>query len=161
MRRLLLASAFFGLATSAMAQSAPFCVVSGTGTNCWYYDAPSCQREAARVRGACAVNNQRQRSSDPWSTPYIGSDRAFDQFERGVSMGQSMGEDIAASRESRRASSRDDALLKFCQDLQAQDLATLEHMPTGTEAESDAWARTFAVYHDRSMQCFELARGAP
>lgn len=34
----------------------PFCVVSANGTNCWYYDAPSCQQAARQSQGACVVN---------------------------------------------------------------------------------------------------------
>jgi hypothetical protein len=41
------------------AAGAPFCVVTSYGTNCWYYDAPSCQRAAQSARGACVVNPDR------------------------------------------------------------------------------------------------------
>lgn len=38
---------------------APFCVVTGYGSQCHYYDAPSCQRAAQTARGACVVNPSR------------------------------------------------------------------------------------------------------
>lgn len=40
---------------SVLATAAPFCAVTGSGTNCWYYDAQSC-RQAAGTGGACVVN---------------------------------------------------------------------------------------------------------
>lgn len=49
----------------ALATAAPFCVVTGSGTNCWYYDAQSC-RQAAGTAGACVVNpNEMQSGSGP------------------------------------------------------------------------------------------------
>ncbi|MDP3491780.1 MAG: hypothetical protein Q8R82_01605 [Hyphomonadaceae bacterium] len=57
---MLRAAAFaVGLMTAGAATAAPFCVVTSFGTNCWYYDAPSCQRAAADARGACVVNPNR------------------------------------------------------------------------------------------------------
>jgi hypothetical protein len=43
--------------------AAPFCVVTSYGTNCWYYDAPSCQRAASSANGMCVVNQQEQARS--------------------------------------------------------------------------------------------------
>jgi hypothetical protein len=37
----------------------PFCVVSSVATQCWYYDAPTCQQAAQAVGGACIVNPNR------------------------------------------------------------------------------------------------------
>jgi hypothetical protein len=34
----------------------PFCVVTQYTTNCYYYDAPSCQRAAAEKNGMCVYN---------------------------------------------------------------------------------------------------------
>jgi len=46
---------------SAAAIAAPFCVVSASGKQCYYYDAPSCNRAAAMVNGACVVNDEEVR----------------------------------------------------------------------------------------------------
>jgi hypothetical protein len=53
--RVILASLGLGLiATSAAA--APFCVVTNYGNECYYYDAPSCERAAAQRRSVCVVD---------------------------------------------------------------------------------------------------------
>jgi hypothetical protein len=44
-------------AVSSAAIAAPFCTVSQYGTNCVYFDAPSCQQAAANIRGACVVSS--------------------------------------------------------------------------------------------------------
>lgn len=41
------------------ASGPPFCVVTSYGNQCYYYDAPSCQRAAQSARGACVVNPDR------------------------------------------------------------------------------------------------------
>lgn len=46
---------------SSVAAAAPFCAVTATGTNCWYYDVPSC-RQAAGPSGACVVNSNDART---------------------------------------------------------------------------------------------------
>jgi hypothetical protein len=35
---------------------APFCVVTSTGNQCYYYNEPSCQRAARAANGYCAYN---------------------------------------------------------------------------------------------------------
>ncbi len=42
-------------ASPSKAEAAPFCVVRSYGTDCFYYDLPSCRR-AAGPDGACIVN---------------------------------------------------------------------------------------------------------
>jgi len=39
-----------------LVSAAPFCVVSATGTRCWYYTATACEDAAMAVGGACVVN---------------------------------------------------------------------------------------------------------
>jgi hypothetical protein len=41
---------------AAPSSSAPFCVVTSYGNNCWYHSADACQAAAARVRGTCVYN---------------------------------------------------------------------------------------------------------
>lgn len=75
---------------SSFAVAAPFCVVTGAGTNCWYYDAQSC-RQAAGTTGACVVNANemqpdgpsRQRQSIRFSTAVP----AIEQFNRNMREG--------------------------------------------------------------------------
>jgi hypothetical protein len=50
--------------------AAPFCVVTGTGSNCWYYDAPSCQQAAASQRGACVINQQEAQPAPRNGAPF-------------------------------------------------------------------------------------------
>jgi len=57
MRYLASVSVFaLGLLTSGACFGAPFCVVTSSGKQCWYYDEPSCERAAAAGRGGCIVN---------------------------------------------------------------------------------------------------------
>ena len=46
------------LAVNGGALAAPFCVVTGSGSQCYYYDEPSCERAAATARGACIINQK-------------------------------------------------------------------------------------------------------
>jgi hypothetical protein len=69
----------------ALATAAPFCVVTGSGTNCWYYDAQSC-RQAAGTAGACVVNPnemQTQRSS-PQGRGFANSRPGIELFNANV-----------------------------------------------------------------------------
>jgi hypothetical protein len=43
--------------TATLANAGPFCVVTGAGKQCFYYDEPACERAAASLRGACVVNS--------------------------------------------------------------------------------------------------------
>lgn len=56
MRPALLALLF--VPTLAFAQGAPFCVASGAGTQCMYYDLGSCQSAARTFQGMCVANQQ-------------------------------------------------------------------------------------------------------
>ena len=40
----------------ALAQGAPFCVVTAAGAECLYYDANSCRQAARAMGGMCAIN---------------------------------------------------------------------------------------------------------
>jgi hypothetical protein len=40
------------------ALSAPFCVVTSYGKNCYYYDADACQDAARSANGMCVVNDE-------------------------------------------------------------------------------------------------------
>jgi len=42
--------------------AAPFCVVTASGTNCWYFDAKSCQDAANNARGMCVINEKEQKA---------------------------------------------------------------------------------------------------
>jgi hypothetical protein len=59
-----IAAAFALLAVPGTSKAAPFCVVTSSGTNCWYYDAESC-RQAAGQRGACVVNSNESSPAQP------------------------------------------------------------------------------------------------
>jgi hypothetical protein len=72
MHRLLLAAV--GVLWAGPVLAAPFCVVTSYGTNCWYYDAPSCQRAAEQARGACVVSDQ---DRGPTSTPRRSNEPPF------------------------------------------------------------------------------------
>ncbi len=50
--------AWIAVLTAGVATAAPFCVVTGAGKQCFYYDEPSCERAATSLRGACVVNNE-------------------------------------------------------------------------------------------------------
>ncbi len=52
-RKLKTLMAAIGMAGSAACLAGPFCVVSGLGQNCRYFDEESCARAAVAQRGAC------------------------------------------------------------------------------------------------------------
>lgn len=47
---------------AAAASAAPFCVVTGMGKQCYFFDEPSCQRVAASQNGACVINSEEARA---------------------------------------------------------------------------------------------------
>lgn len=59
------AAIFLSFACAGASLAAPFCVVSASGTQCFYYDAPSCQQAAQSQRGACVVNQQETQPMQP------------------------------------------------------------------------------------------------
>lgn len=72
------------LVFSSAVAAAPFCAVTGVGSNCWYYDVQSC-RQAAGPSGACTVNpNEAKSNSAPSqrSPNFIRSNPAIDSYER-------------------------------------------------------------------------------
>jgi hypothetical protein len=71
MRTIIVAGFLWMSAGAALAN--PFCVVSHLGTDCGYYDQPSCQRAAQLMDGVCVVNQtEERRSASPPSSdaPY-------------------------------------------------------------------------------------------
>ncbi len=70
----------------AAAGDAPFCVYSGGGTQCFYYNVQSCQSAAQSLNGMCAPNNQSQRNS-PQQTQLQYPDIAG-SMQRGYAAGQ-------------------------------------------------------------------------
>lgn len=69
--------------TNAQAQGqAPFCVVAGGYTQCRFYDAPACRRNAASVGGMC-VANQQQAQAQPSFSPLDAMRHIQEQGERG------------------------------------------------------------------------------
>lgn len=67
-----LAIAASALLFASSALAAPFCVVSSSGQQCFYYDYPSCQQAAETARGACVANGneQQQRSQSSTGAPF-------------------------------------------------------------------------------------------
>ena len=63
---------------AALAGDAPFCVVSGAGTGCYYWDAGTCRQAAASTNGMCVANQQAQQPSTPSYGPSFG-----ESFRRG------------------------------------------------------------------------------
>lgn len=134
MRRIVPALAVFLFATSAAAQNGPpFCLVDANGTRCWYYDLPSCQRDARASGGGCVVNQQQ-------ATPPPQSD-VWGAFNRGANAGR-RGADQAPPNQAVPTSNLGPVIEQFCRDLQRQDIAELEAMPV------------------RSERCFAMARAA-
>ena len=73
--------------TNAQAQGqAPFCVVAGGYTQCTFYDAPACRRNAASVGGMC-VANQQQAQAQPSFSPLDAMRHIQEQGERGRQAG--------------------------------------------------------------------------
>lgn len=70
--------------------AAPFCVVTGSGTNCFYYDAQSC-RQAAGTTGACVVNpNEMQSDSGPRhgsGIRFLDTNPAIESYRQGIREG--------------------------------------------------------------------------
>lgn len=60
--KILMAFAILTISFTESSFAAPFCVVTGFGTNCWYYDARSCRQAAASENGACIVNSEEARA---------------------------------------------------------------------------------------------------
>ena len=48
----------FAVLMASAAFSAPFCTVSATGKNCWYFRVDDCQRAAAGIGGACIYQDE-------------------------------------------------------------------------------------------------------
>ena len=63
---LVLISTFF----TSIVMAAPFCVVTGVSTNCWYFDAPTCQQAAAAQRGACVINKDEVQPAPKSGAPF-------------------------------------------------------------------------------------------
>ncbi|MDB5046980.1 MAG: hypothetical protein JWO30_51 [Fibrobacteres bacterium] len=57
------------LLCAATGYCAPFCVVTGSGKNCWYYDANDCRRDAARAHGACIYSEEKPNAESQPSRP--------------------------------------------------------------------------------------------
>ena len=74
----------------ALVAAAPFCAVTGSGTNCWYYEVQSC-RQAAGPGGACVANPDEVRPSTgsrPRQQPeFIQSNPAIESYQRGIQEG--------------------------------------------------------------------------
>jgi len=67
----------------ALATAAPFCVVTGSGTNCSYYDAQSC-RQAAGATGACVVNQNETQSGQRSGIRFSNGGAGIDLFNANV-----------------------------------------------------------------------------
>jgi len=74
----LLISALLAIPSIAFAGNAPFCVVSGGGNSCHYWDANTCRKAAASLNGMCVANQQIQQSRQPTQGPSFG-----ESFRRG------------------------------------------------------------------------------
>lgn len=63
---------------------APFCVVSGAGTSCHYWDAVTCRQAAASTNGMCVANQQAQQPRTPSYGPNFGESfrRGYDDAAR-------------------------------------------------------------------------------
>lgn len=58
MKRVIVIALWLLLPGAAIAQQAPFCVVSGAGQQCHYYVMQSCQSAARTFQGMCVANQQ-------------------------------------------------------------------------------------------------------
>lgn len=156
MQRLIPALALILFASSAAAQSAPFCMVSASGTECWYYTLPDCQRAAAPVGGGCVTNQNRdnanQQRADPWGS-----------FSRAYELGRQQRED----REARRMQQAppqvvtsqpaiDPRWMQFCERMQQNDLDVLSHWGDRLTAEEREVA--MRMYTNRATYCRSLAQ---
>lgn len=154
MHRIVPALALALFASSAIAQNAPFCVVSASGRDCFYYDAPTCQQRAADVRGACVVNgaanNQGNQGGSDW----------FNNAARGYEAGRRQREDNATESTVESGSNLRPIIEQFCRELQQQDLAELDAIPVGTDQANQEYARRIDIYQARSQRCFAMARAA-
>lgn len=79
--RILMTLALLSVGGTAWAD-APFCVVSGGGTSCHYWDANTCRRAAASMNGMCVANQQQQQRVQPSQGPSFGQ-----SFQRGYEDG--------------------------------------------------------------------------
>jgi outer membrane protein assembly factor BamE (lipoprotein component of BamABCDE complex) len=61
---------FATLSIAANVLAAPFCVVTQFGTECWYYDMPSCRQAAASKNGACIINQDEAQPAQQGGTPF-------------------------------------------------------------------------------------------
>jgi hypothetical protein len=64
------AAALVATSLATIANAAPFCVVTGAGKQCFYFDAPTCQRIAAASSGACVTNDEEVRAPAGSSAPF-------------------------------------------------------------------------------------------
>lgn len=160
--RLLILAAFAALCMASVltheaeAQSQPFCMVSSTGSQCWYYTLPDCQRAAAQVGGGCVVNQQStgntQQPSDVWGA-----------FNRGAQAGRDarQNQQPSATPPQASASSIGPILYQFCREMTQQDSAELDRLSAlglQSDAELQAWQRLLDMYEARSQRCFAMAQ---
>lgn len=96
MRSALLALALF--ASPALAQQAPFCVVSGAGSSCIHYSLQSCQSAARTFQGMCTANPNamgqpqyrpmpQQPAAAPYPQPSLNLPNFSESWERGRQAG--------------------------------------------------------------------------
>ena len=159
---LCMATALTALTNDAEAQSAPFCVVYGGGTNCFYYDRQSCMR-AAGERGACVVNPNAMNSGNAGNSSNTQPADVWGAFNRGAQAGRDMrqSQQPNAPPPQATASNIGPILYQFCREMTQQDSAELDRLSAlglNTDAELQAWQRLLDMYEARSQRCFAMAQ---
>jgi hypothetical protein len=149
MRHLLPAIAALLFATSAAAQSAPFCAVDAAGTRCFYYDMESCRR-AVGTRGACVVNQngqsqQQNEAYNPW-----------DAFEQGQRVGRNMRDARNARELAQQAEERSARWSDFCERMQSTDFQLIDALRANMTADEYALASRAII--NRATYCRSIAQ---
>jgi hypothetical protein len=153
MKTVLTSIGFWAL-SAATALAAPFCLVTASGgTQCDFYDMPSCRAAAERMRGACVVQQQASpqiQQSDP--------NGAFWRGYTGATQGGGSPPPTQAPAPQGSSAMATEAWRQFCDQLQSQDLAELDALiPTITDHQ-DEYQRKFDMYYARSQRCWALVR---
>lgn len=156
--RLVILAAFAALACVSLsaedadAQSAPFCLVSASGSDCWYYSLSECQRIAASRDGGCVANQNASNQGQQATPPSV-----WRSFNEGVEAGRQRRE-----RENQREtvqtyrSEPDGRWMDFCERMQATDFQLLEAMQERMSTEEYAQATRAVV--NRATYCRSIAQ---
>lgn len=154
MKRIAPALALFLFATSAAAQSAPFCLVDAAGTRCQYYSLPDCQRDARAMQGGCVVNNNRGGNQGSSGGDWFNN--ATRAYETGRQQREARQPPQAPPQVVTSQPAIDPRWMQFCERMQQNDMDVLSHWGDRLSPEEREVATR--MYANRGTYCRSLAQ---